>query len=154
MRYSFPNFKTLEKQDKELVDHFVNKYLPYSDFNFDSLWSYNTEDSVRVLDPSGRVSRVESQRVRHAQGQCLRLTVLRPEDPERVRVDVAFEQHVLPETARVVVIDVTQVQHVRAEIRLPFERGAGLLVHGPPFRSLLAGGRRSVQDLALATVEA
>ena len=107
--------------------------------------------SIRPAD----VTRVESQRVRHAQRQRLHLTVLRHQDEERVGVDVAGQHDVLPETERVVVIDVGQIQHVGAEHpAAALERGAGLRVHGPPFGALLTGGRRSVQHLALAAVEA
>src|SRR3989442_15857789 len=52
------------------------------------------------------------------------------------------------------VIDVSQIQHVRAEIRFPLERGSGLGVCGPSLGALLTGGSRSVQHLALAAVEA
>src|SRR2546428_7916461 len=52
------------------------------------------------------------------------------------------------------VIDVSEIQHVCAEIRFPLERGSGLGVCGPPLGALLTGGSRSVQHLALAAVEA
>src|SRR5437870_7944905 len=52
------------------------------------------------------------------------------------------------------VIDVSQIQHVRAEIRFPPERRSGLAVCGPSLGALLTCGSRSVQHLALAAVEA
>src|SRR3989442_9027999 len=52
------------------------------------------------------------------------------------------------------VIDVSQIQHVRAEIRFPLERGSGLGVCGPSLGALLTGGSRSVQHFAFAAVEA
>lgn len=45
---SFPEFKFLELSDKEFVEEYMKTYLPYSDFNFDSLWSYNTQNSVQI----------------------------------------------------------------------------------------------------------
>ncbi len=44
----FPNFKKLGLEDKPIVEGFVRRYLPYSDFNFVSLWSYNTNDSYEI----------------------------------------------------------------------------------------------------------
>src|SRR5262245_23356909 len=69
---------------------------------------------VWIVDASIDVPRMESQRIRHAQRQRLHLSVLRPQDEERVRVDVAPQQNILPETERIVVIDVGEIQHVGA----------------------------------------
>lgn len=38
----FPNFKKLELTDKEDVEKFTSKFPPYSDFNFTSLWIWDT----------------------------------------------------------------------------------------------------------------
>ena len=96
---------------------------------------------------------MESERIRHAQRQCLHLAVLRSHNPERIGVDVARQQDVLAETEGVVMIDVIEIQHVGAEIRLAFERRTGLGVLGPPFRTLLTRCRRTIQYLALAAIE-
>lgn len=40
----FPNFKKLTIEDNTQVQNFLNKYLPFSDFNFFSMWSNNIED--------------------------------------------------------------------------------------------------------------
>lgn len=42
----FPKFKKLELEDKVLIEKYTSKYEGYSDFNFVSLWSYNTEDDI------------------------------------------------------------------------------------------------------------
>lgn len=42
----FPRFKKLELEDKNLIEKYTLKYEGYSDFNFVSLWSYNTEDDI------------------------------------------------------------------------------------------------------------
>src|SRR6266403_59073 len=42
----FPTFKKLELADKEVFEQQTKKFPPYSDYNFVSLWSYNTEDDV------------------------------------------------------------------------------------------------------------
>lgn len=44
----FPQFKKLELSDKYYFEEITSKFLPYSDFNFVSLWSWNTEGSTRV----------------------------------------------------------------------------------------------------------
>ena len=44
----FPDFKKLELSDKDIVEDFVSKYPPYSDFNFISLWAWDT-DSKRMI---------------------------------------------------------------------------------------------------------
>ena len=38
----FPAFKCLSLDDRAEVDHFIRKFPPYSDFNFASIWSYDT----------------------------------------------------------------------------------------------------------------
>jgi len=38
----FPNFKNLELSDKEEIEKFTSKFPPYSDFNFTSLWIWDT----------------------------------------------------------------------------------------------------------------
>lgn len=44
----FPNFKNLELGDKEEFENIIKKYEPYSDYNFISLWAYNTEKDTRI----------------------------------------------------------------------------------------------------------
>ncbi len=44
---NFPNFKKLELSDKEIIDRITSQYPPYSDYNFASLWSYNTENDAK-----------------------------------------------------------------------------------------------------------
>lgn len=44
----FPKFKNLEFGDKKLVSSFADKFLPYSDFNFLSLYSWNIEDNAQI----------------------------------------------------------------------------------------------------------
>lgn len=41
----FPNFKKLELSDRKEVEEFTSKFPPYSDFNFTSLWTWNTKDA-------------------------------------------------------------------------------------------------------------
>lgn len=43
----FPNFKKLEFSDREEIQSFTKKFPPYSDFNFYSMWSWNTEDKFQ-----------------------------------------------------------------------------------------------------------
>src|SRR3989339_2014388 len=48
----FPNFKKLELSDKKDVEKFTSKFPPYSDFNFTSLWAWDTngERMISVLN--------------------------------------------------------------------------------------------------------
>lgn len=44
----FPAFKLLELSDKIEIETFTSKYLPYSDFNFVSLWSWNIQEKISI----------------------------------------------------------------------------------------------------------
>ncbi|MBI3250590.1 MAG: DUF2156 domain-containing protein [Candidatus Andersenbacteria bacterium] len=44
----FPRFKKLEITDKPIIENFTKQYPPYSDYNFTSLWSWNTKDEAQV----------------------------------------------------------------------------------------------------------
>jgi hypothetical protein len=52
---SFPEMKPLEISDKETIMQFTADFLPYSDFNFTSLWSYDTENKVRIAELNGNL---------------------------------------------------------------------------------------------------
>ncbi len=45
---TFPHFKTLEISDKENILKHTGKFPPYSDFNFVSLWAWNTGENTQV----------------------------------------------------------------------------------------------------------
>lgn len=42
----FPNFKSITQDDKVLIESITSKYPPYSDFNFISLYSWNTDGNT------------------------------------------------------------------------------------------------------------
>ena len=44
----FPQFKRLERTDKADIDSFTERFPPYSDFNFGSMWSWDTQNRVHV----------------------------------------------------------------------------------------------------------
>lgn len=44
----YPSFKNLEIKDKESIEEITNKFPPYSDFNFVSLYSYNTDNDALI----------------------------------------------------------------------------------------------------------
>lgn len=44
----FPNFKPLELSDKYEIENHTSKFPPYSDFNFVSLWSWNTQKKITI----------------------------------------------------------------------------------------------------------
>lgn len=51
----FPAFKKLKIEDKSLIENYIKKFPPYSDFNFVSLWSYNTEDDILISNLNGNL---------------------------------------------------------------------------------------------------
>jgi len=44
----FPKFKPIELSDKEDIEKMTQKYPPYSDFNFVSMWSWNIHNKVLI----------------------------------------------------------------------------------------------------------
>ena len=44
----FPYFKKLELADKEEVEKFTKKFLPYSDFNFANIWSWDIHQKMMI----------------------------------------------------------------------------------------------------------
>lgn len=44
----FPQFKALELSDKEAVEAHTKRFPPYSDFNFVSMWSWDTKGEMRI----------------------------------------------------------------------------------------------------------
>lgn len=42
----FPEFKKLTLDDRHIIEEFVKQHPPYSDFNFTSLWCWNTNDTT------------------------------------------------------------------------------------------------------------
>ncbi len=51
----FPQFKEIELIDKKEVEKITQKYLPYSDFNFISLWSWDIKGEMRLSILHGNV---------------------------------------------------------------------------------------------------
>lgn len=54
MAPEFPTFKKLEITDKNSIEHFTKQYLPYSDYNFTSMWCWDTKGEAQfsVLNDS------------------------------------------------------------------------------------------------------
>jgi hypothetical protein len=42
----FPQFKKIELSDRQEIESYTKKFLPYSDFNFTNLWSWNPIESA------------------------------------------------------------------------------------------------------------
>lgn len=51
----FPDFKFLQWDDREAVETFTNGFLPYSDFNFISLCSWNTREKMMLSELYGNL---------------------------------------------------------------------------------------------------
>lgn len=51
----FPNFKRIELSDKEDIEKITSKYPPYSDFNFVSMWSWDTKNQMRISQLHGNL---------------------------------------------------------------------------------------------------
>jgi hypothetical protein len=44
----FPNFKKIARGDRHQVLNYTKQFLPYSDYNFNSLWAWNTTDALQI----------------------------------------------------------------------------------------------------------
>lgn len=51
----FPEFKRLELADKADVESFTKQFPPYSDFNFNSIWSWDVRGDVRISQLNGNL---------------------------------------------------------------------------------------------------
>lgn len=51
----FPKFKKLELSDKNEIEKHTSKYPPYSDFNFTSLWSWDTSGRRMISELNGNL---------------------------------------------------------------------------------------------------
>lgn len=51
----FPNFKPLELSDREDIEAITQKYPPYSDFNFISMWSWDVTGEMRISQLNGNL---------------------------------------------------------------------------------------------------
>ena len=51
----FPEFKKLELSDRADVEKLTQDFLPYSDFNFTSMWSWDTKGEMRISELSGNL---------------------------------------------------------------------------------------------------
>ena len=52
---AFPNFKKIELSDRADIEDITRKFAPYSDFNFTSLWSWDTEKQARISQLNGNL---------------------------------------------------------------------------------------------------
>jgi len=43
----FPNFKKIELADRSAIESFTQDFLPYSDYNFTSLWIWNVKNGMQ-----------------------------------------------------------------------------------------------------------
>lgn len=51
----FPKFKKLELSDREEIEKITNKFPPYSDFNFTSMWSWDIKGEMRLSKLNGNL---------------------------------------------------------------------------------------------------
>lgn len=51
----FPKFKKIEITDKEEIEEITNKFSPYSDFNFISMWSWDVEGEIKISKLNGNI---------------------------------------------------------------------------------------------------
>lgn len=52
----FPEFKIVEVGDREAVESHTHKYPPYSDFNFTSLWAWDTSNERMISELNGNLA--------------------------------------------------------------------------------------------------
>lgn len=55
MVHQFPRFKKLELTDRPLIEAYIAPFPPYSDYNFTSLWSWNTKDQTELSELDGNL---------------------------------------------------------------------------------------------------
>lgn len=51
----FPEFKIVEVGDREAVESHTHRYPPYSDFNFTSLWAWDTSNERMISELNGNL---------------------------------------------------------------------------------------------------
>lgn len=51
----FPLFKNLQASDKISIEKITSQFLPYSDFNFLSMWSWDASESVKISELNGNL---------------------------------------------------------------------------------------------------
>jgi hypothetical protein len=51
----FPNFKIVDVTDREAVESHTHSYEPYSDFNFTSLWAWDTNNQRMISELNGNL---------------------------------------------------------------------------------------------------
>ena len=51
----FPKFKKLELSDKSDIEAIATQYDPYSDFNFEAMWSWDINDSTKISNLNGNL---------------------------------------------------------------------------------------------------
>jgi hypothetical protein len=51
----FPEFKALTLDDRKLVEEHTHKFDPYSDFNFYSLWAWDTDNKRKISELNGNL---------------------------------------------------------------------------------------------------
>ncbi len=51
----FPDFKHVEVDDREAVEAHTHRYEPYSDFNFTSLWAWDTSGERMISELNGNL---------------------------------------------------------------------------------------------------
>lgn len=62
----FPNFKNLELNDFDVITAYTNEFEPYSDFNFTSLWTYNTDNKTKWCFLNGNLAIQMSDYIDHS----------------------------------------------------------------------------------------
>jgi hypothetical protein len=51
----FPKFKKISRNDRDEIIGHTRDFLPYSDYNFNSLWSWDTTGEMRLSDLNGNL---------------------------------------------------------------------------------------------------
>lgn len=135
----FPTFKKLELSDKKEVQGIISQYPPYSDYNFVSLWSYNTQDKIEISLLNGNLvvlftdymtnepfySFIGNKRIKetiatlleHAQitgiSQVLKLI---PEHNLHNKTDLKFHYHIVEDTDNHdYILSVQELKHLKGD---------------------------------------
>lgn len=97
---TFPNMKPIEISDRREVESFTAHFPPYSDFNFVSMWSWDTKGEMALSQLNGNLVVQFTDYVSHAPF----LSFLGDRDTEKTALDILEQckKEGLPEALRLV----------------------------------------------------
>lgn len=135
---TFPEFKIVEVGDREAVESHTHRYPPYSDFNFTSLWAWDTSNERMISELNGNLV-VRFTDYKTNEPFLSFLGSNETEHTARTLLEYCKE-HSLPETLRL--IPEVSVEGLAAkDFIVEEDRDNFDYIYSVPELSLLAGGK-------------